>query len=149
VTTSATTAPGELEAPDPPAPAERSEPTHHREQFHCPDCGKRFTKNVRRGLYSRCPKCSGVAVGRIVLEKIASGKVTLSGARRRDGARPRTTVASFPAQDRRPAPVSSTPAPPSPLAEPASPPSQPAHPSFLGRLFGVAGSEPDDELESA
>lgn len=51
----------------------RRPPTQRRtEQFDCPDCGHRFRARTKAGVFSRCPKCSGQAIGTTIRDRIVA-----------------------------------------------------------------------------
>ena len=133
--------------PAPPAPVPRPAPSHRRERFQCPSCGRRFEKNVRAGLWSKCPKCGARAYGLVVFQELARAAPQPAPVKPRKrqaevaGGRRPTVVGSFPAAK----PAATTPAPvPSPAApaRAAPVPEEPRRPGFLSRLLG-AGDEGD------
>lgn len=70
----------------------RRPPTQRRtEQFDCPDCGHRFRARTKAGVFSRCPKCSGQAIGTTIRDRIvASAGQRVAAAEAARSARSRT-----------------------------------------------------------
>jgi hypothetical protein len=139
----------ELDAPKPP-------PSHRREHFRCPACGRTFSRNVRVGLFSKCPRCGHRAYGVAVLEDIARAQLLppepkpAKPRRKRapapapppvvNGRRP-SSVGSFPAEPGGKKRAPAIPPPPNDRSQPPAPTSAPAPPpapaaGLFSRLFG-------------